>query len=366
MLVLAMLLTLSCNSDDSRKGCMENPGQGKLFVFVGQKIEVKKVAPDKRGMDEKFIAKYKILENVCGSYNKDAIEFLAYDHYGRPGFERVDPVLLYVMQYEGIFYHEKYQYNDLYLTKDGRWAGPYSPLNHQGYRDTSVSRIMPVRIDFAKEVSYNIANWKQRDIRERFPKPYYRIEGEKAIALYGNYIPELFELKKKGVFTARGLYSNTDATNEIKFKPVEMAVIETVALSKKETKELTEAWIQLYGAILEQQTLKIKSMALDSVVCSVCEGFRVPSFYNDREPIDSFIAAAYRNLPGTELARRMKTGDFEIKASRNEQLVTYEVVFPILTRYEDMKYQLYHRFEFIKVGDKFTFKGMSTRESCCF
>jgi len=31
-----------------------------------------------------------------------------------------------------------------------------------------------------------------------YPEPYFKIEGKKAIAKYGNYIPDLFELNKQG------------------------------------------------------------------------------------------------------------------------------------------------------------------------
>jgi hypothetical protein len=37
-----------------------------------------------------------------------------------------------------------------------------------------------------------------------FPEPYYKIDGKKASAVYGNHIDELFSLKQRGVLKARG------------------------------------------------------------------------------------------------------------------------------------------------------------------
>jgi hypothetical protein len=260
--------------------------------------------------------------------------------------------------------------NDLYRTKNGRCASPYSIFDYGRHPDTA-GTVKPTKIDFEQEVFYSIAGWKKQRIKERFPEPYYRIEGNKAIAVYGNYIPELFELKKTGVFTARGLYGKHDSTDEIVPEPVELELVEEVKITKKEAKELANAWNELYTGILNQQTQKIRSIALDSVVCSVCEGFAEPYFYNDEEPIDSFIVTAYRNLPGTEIWEHMKAGKYKLSAKRypetkpshipvssNEQLIIYEVTFSILVKYEEYKREHYHSFEFVKVNGKFKFSGM--------
>ena len=39
-----------------------------------------------------------------------------------------------------------------------------------------------------------------------FPKPYYKTVRNKAIAIYGNYIDDLFKLKREGVLKARGVF----------------------------------------------------------------------------------------------------------------------------------------------------------------
>ena len=118
-----------------------------LLVFIGEKIEVKYSPEEKKespvdtiiegndtsyvrtvsvSIDSRYIAKYKILQLNNGSYKQDTIEFFVFDHYGEPAFSKYKTVLLFVSYYKGKLYHEKYQYFDLYLTADNKWASPYS------------------------------------------------------------------------------------------------------------------------------------------------------------------------------------------------------------------------------------------------
>ena len=94
-----------------------------LYVFVGEKIYVTEFCPEVDSniilMDYSFKAKYKVIQNVYGSYDNDTIEFEAYDHHGIPAFSKFRYVLLYVSKYHGKLYHEKYQFADVYKTKNG-------------------------------------------------------------------------------------------------------------------------------------------------------------------------------------------------------------------------------------------------------
>ncbi len=47
-----------------------------LPCFWGEKIEVNEVAPEPNSMVKKFIAAYKILEKVYGTYDMDTIIFI--------------------------------------------------------------------------------------------------------------------------------------------------------------------------------------------------------------------------------------------------------------------------------------------------
>jgi hypothetical protein len=177
----------------------------KYFVFVGEKISVTAAPPNKGEIpfDERFLARYRVVEPYRGSYEETEIEFTVFDHYGTPPFARYQHVLLFVELHDGKYYHAKYQYNPLYKTKDGRWAGPYAAADY-GHEFNSHTAIAPEVIDFLKPVVVDISEYDRSDLKNWFPEPYFRIRGTKAIAVYGNYVPELFLLKQNGVLKARG------------------------------------------------------------------------------------------------------------------------------------------------------------------
>ncbi|MFT3705130.1 MAG: hypothetical protein QM802_22375 [Agriterribacter sp.] len=197
-----------------------------LYVFVGEKIEVKEWPQPKTiesidttivngdtiiskrvslSMDSRFIARYKILQQVYGTFKSDTIEFLAFDHYGTPAFSKYKYVMLFVTNYNGKLYHEKYQYFDVYKTKSGRWASSYKVGDYEHDYNKSTT-VKPELIDFVKQVSYNIKGRSKEDIDYLFPSPYFKIVGQKAVAVWGNYVAQLFELKKGGILKARGIF----------------------------------------------------------------------------------------------------------------------------------------------------------------
>jgi hypothetical protein len=61
-------------------------------------------------------------------------------------------------------------------------------------------------IEFAEPVVMDISDFQLESVEGWFPEPYYEIEGDKAIAVYGNYIEDLFLLKQSGVLKARGVF----------------------------------------------------------------------------------------------------------------------------------------------------------------
>ena len=211
MLIVFVLVASSCKpvmnllSGTTRKG--------NLIVFVGEKIEVKSLGiyPSEtiKGIillyDEAYIAEYKILQLVHGSYKSDTIEFTVYDHYGEPAFSKFQTVLLFISKHNGKLFHEKYLYFDLYMTNNGEWASPYSS---QAYNHPFKNRITvkPELISFIDEVSYSVEDMDADEIEKRFPQPYYKIEEKRAIAVYGNYVEDLFILEQQTTLKARGIY----------------------------------------------------------------------------------------------------------------------------------------------------------------
>ncbi len=197
-----------------------------LIVFVGEIIEVKLSPEDKKqklvdtliegkdtsyvihistNTDSRYFAKYKILQLMQGAYKADTIEFAAYDHYGQPGFSKHKTVLLFVSFTNGKLYHEKYQYFNLYLAKNGKWASPYSTYDYNHPFKNNIT-VKPERIEWTEEVSFPIDNFTKEEIETMYPTPYYLIKNRRAIAVYGNYTEDLFKLKQQTILKARGLY----------------------------------------------------------------------------------------------------------------------------------------------------------------
>lgn len=180
----------------------------KYFVFVGEKISLEPLPP--KAGDYRFLAKYRVLEPFKGTYKGTEIEFTIFDHRGTPTFSKYKHVLLYVELRDGRYYHSKYQYSPLYKTKSGKWAGPYTTYDYEHEYNTHTT-IRPEIIEFAEPVVFDIpSGLTAKEAKAWYPTPFYKIEGNKAIAVYGNYVDELFLLKQNGVLKARGDFQQKD------------------------------------------------------------------------------------------------------------------------------------------------------------
>jgi hypothetical protein len=186
---------------------VEQEAQGELFVFVGEKIEVIELGPvgdTKYTLDYAFKAKYRVLENIYGDLEKDVIEFTAYDHDGILEFSFFDHVLLYIVKENSEYFHCRNLFSPLFKTRDGRWAAPYDYYEYKPPYNKG-SKIKPEKIEFSSIVELDMTNIPKKFRNAYFPKPYYKRIGSKAIAIYGNYIPELFQLKKDNILKEEGL-----------------------------------------------------------------------------------------------------------------------------------------------------------------
>ena len=186
-----------------------NEGNPKLNVFIGKKINVdyaeRKYYCNRISMDSKFDAEYQIVENLYGDFKKDTIKFVAYDHYGKPGFSEYENIILYLASYCGELVHVKYQYNNIYKTKDGKWASPYQGFDYEKLDSLKVKK--PKILEFKNDVIFEFG--KDTDtlwFNKCFPKPYYETNGFKAKAVYGNYAIDIFEIKKKTILKSRGFF----------------------------------------------------------------------------------------------------------------------------------------------------------------
>ncbi|HWR32822.1 MAG TPA: hypothetical protein VN451_04825, partial [Chitinophagaceae bacterium] len=67
----------------------------------------------------------KLIKAVFNDLDADTIDFIAYHHYGRPGFENFEFVLLYISKSDDgkYFFHQKYQFDVLFRNRKGKWRG---------------------------------------------------------------------------------------------------------------------------------------------------------------------------------------------------------------------------------------------------
>lgn len=379
LLLAFSCILFSCRNRNFRdSSCMENSGQDKLLIFIGEKIDVTEMEQD-ISRDSyalpfaKFKAKYKIIEKVCGDYSRNTIEFIVYDHYGRPQFENYKTVLLYVSRYKDTFYHERYLYDALYKTKDGQWASPYSSMNYD-LADSTKSRIKPQKMEFLSEVSFDVKGRSRRSLEEFFPSPYYKIENKKAKALYGNYVAELVQLKEEGVLKNRGYYGNSDSVGKIKVSDVSLSDIASDERIEVNDPQLVNTFYKLIDAFKRRDTVLIRRMSLSNVYCSVCEEPPRSDYENNIETLDSFIVSVNKYFPFTQLMLEIENKVHHVSAIKinskepeNYQIgqkgkfIIYKVSFITISDFGKNRIMQSHDFEFIKVDGEYKFYGMETK-----
>jgi hypothetical protein len=91
------------------------------------------------------------------------------------------------------------------MTESGKWASPYSSGDYNHPFKDSIT-VKPEIINFKDVVSIPVDRLTNKTIKIWYPKPYYNIKNGKAIAIYGNYVDDLFKLKQQTILKARGIY----------------------------------------------------------------------------------------------------------------------------------------------------------------
>lgn len=183
----------------------EQKTPSKFYIFIGKKIELKgQEVPyycNVVMMDAEFKSTYKIEKNIYGDFPKDSIVFTTFDHYGTPNFGKYKYVLLFVGEYCGKLFHEKYQYFDLYKTKNGKWASPGDPYKYDTYQKEKI--ITAKKITFDSSVWFDVSKLNTEQIELEYPNEFYKIVDNKAIPFMGTYVEDLIKIKKNGVLKER-------------------------------------------------------------------------------------------------------------------------------------------------------------------
>jgi hypothetical protein len=226
-----------------------------------------------------------------------------------------------------------------------------------------------VPVAFAEEVSFDITSikYKRRTLKSTYPEPYFKIVDNKAIALQGYYVPQLFELQKRDVLTARGIFGKPDSTmivQDVELEEVSEGLSEDLScsFSKRDSMALIRNWKSFFKAIDEKDTQKIRAMSLDSVICSICEGLTEDYYESNMESIDDFITGCNRNFPDTALYVKMKSNAYKIGINKNrsKQQIIYEVSFSVTISLDYSRRKYRHTFQFVKIDDQFRFYGVDS------
>lgn len=227
ILVLLSLLLISCLN--SVKKSENNSSIGKtnnavnLYAFIGVKISIEEFDPNLNNkikekildketgdsldviktqyvMDNAFRCKYKVIKNIFNDLPNDTIEFLAYDHYGKPNFSKRDTVILYISKSKdnSYYFHQKYQYDEVFKDNLGNY---YSYPKFESKEDTryAVKNIKGFEVNFENE-KYSLKNLNPDVVKIHYPEKFYKITNDTAIPIKGIYFNELIKLRLKTSF----------------------------------------------------------------------------------------------------------------------------------------------------------------------
>jgi hypothetical protein len=166
------------------------------YVFIGEAIHIEDIIPEKNSIQLNYGVRvtYKVIKNLSRNFSKDTIEIEAYFHCGARLFTRNKHVLLAAIPEGNKFYLLRSHYLDVYKTTDKKWASPGVPLKFNSFGKSSLK---PYPLKFVDSVWYDIRQPDNGCMKKvNFPEPYFKTEGNKAIALMGLYVEDIYPLKK--------------------------------------------------------------------------------------------------------------------------------------------------------------------------
>ena len=189
-----------------------------LYAFIGKKVSVTEFDPNeinsiqstdsitgetvvktKYIMDHGFLCKYVVVRNLYNKLESDTIEFKAFDHYGRPGFEDSEEVILYISKNEeGHFFHQKYQFENIFIDSKNRYYS-YPKFLGRGYLEIA-NELKSFKTKFPENYKFNIEGLSEDGIKMYYPEAYYKIENNYAYPIRGMFIEELIKYRVNTTF----------------------------------------------------------------------------------------------------------------------------------------------------------------------
>lgn len=175
----------------------------KLYVFVGKKIKVWNSPSgycNGIAFDSRTLAEYEVVQNVYNNFPKKSIKFTSYSHEAPipqnyspdiTSFSQSDYSLLYILKYNGEYIQVKYLFDDVYMTKEGKWASPFRP---RGIFNLKTSE--PEKIDFATPIVFTYDKKFEFQIKQIFSEKYSHISDGTISVTYGFYVDDLFKIRR--------------------------------------------------------------------------------------------------------------------------------------------------------------------------
>jgi hypothetical protein len=384
ILLMLFVFLNACNTFPSKNSCMENIEEDELLIFIGEKIDIKKLPESTEPCTathcyDKFSARYKVIEKICGNYSKNEITFYVDGYYDIPSFAEYKNCLFYLTRKRNskdTFTQLTWQYDEVYKTKDGEWASPFSAMNYRDY-DSTKGGIKPRKTEYAEPVTYKVKGLSRNKLNLHFPTPYFTITNKVATAQYGNYVEELVQMKKDGLLKNWGYYGLRDTTDKkVKIQDVTLAEVREPEKINYNKNEITNTFYKFYDAIKRVDAAKVRKMSLPSVICSVCEEPPRFDYENNLETIDSFIISAFRYIHFSQLEQEIENKNFKVSAEKRDtslnhdkdsnKVIIYTMSFSTISDIEDYTIKQIHDFEFIKSNGAFLFYGMSTNQTSSY
>ncbi|WP_407526355.1 hypothetical protein PDL71_05295 [Lacibacter sp. MH-610] len=357
---------------------MENLEEDELLIFIGEKIEIKKLPESAEPCTsthcyDKFLAHYKVIEKICGNYRKNEITFLVDGYYEMPDFADYKNCLFYLSRKRNskdTFTQLTWQYDEVYKTKSGEWASPFSAMNYMDY-DSTKGGIKPHKIEYAEDVTYKVKGLSRQSLNRHFPFPYFTINNKVATAHYGNTVHELVQMKKEGLLKRWGYYGIRDtAAAKLKVQDVILDEWKQPEIIKYNENELKTTFYNFFEAFKRVDAERIRKMSMPNVICSVCEEPPRFDYENNFETIDSFIISAFRYLHYSQLEQEIENKNYKISAEKrdtslnqdkkSDQAIIYKVSFRTIADIENNTVKYRHDFEFLKSNNTYLFYGLST------
>ncbi|KFE99920.1 hypothetical protein IX39_04525 [Chryseobacterium formosense] len=227
--VLILIIFTACKSAyiNSSKNIMHG-GASKsvnLYAFVGKKISITEFDPNENNdlnktfryevdeetgdsvkviskrdiMDGAFKCKYQVLRKMFNYLDSDTIEFIAYDHYGTPGFAEKDSVILYLSKSKdgSHYFHQKYQYDQVYRNRKGNY---YSYPKFSGNESPETIKGMTGFDKTFSDEKYDVSQLNPDVIKMYYPPKFYKIENNFAIPIKAIYLNRLTNYRLSTTF----------------------------------------------------------------------------------------------------------------------------------------------------------------------